>query len=231
LLTGDSMGSLNAKQREYADHVAQSSAALLAIINDILDLATIDRDAMALETEIVDIRSAIRFAAEGVQDRLSEADIKLQIVAADDIGSFTADGKRIRQILFNLLSNAIGFSEPGQTVSLSAFRRDGQIVFKVADQGRGIPQELLDQVFDRFRTHNVGSRHRGAGLGLSIVQSFVELHGGDVLIDSAPGEGTVVTCIFPASDAAEGDGTSGAMPERSAAQAAHSAGMAQPSEQ
>lgn len=202
LLTTEAIGTLNEKQREYASHVAQSSAALLAIINDILDLATIDHDAMDLEQESVDIMETIKAAAEGVQDRLSEADINLQIVAGDDIGSFAADGKRIRQILFNLLSNAVGFSEPGQTVTLSAFRRDEQIVFKVADQGRGIPQELLDQVFNRFQSHTVGTRHRGAGLGLSIVQSFVELHGGDVLIDSAPGEGTVVTCILPAGVAA-----------------------------
>ncbi|MCC2096688.1 MAG: PAS-domain containing protein [Hyphomicrobiales bacterium] len=198
LLTNEAVGALNSKQREYAGHVAQSSAALLAIINDILDLATIDHDAMDLVEEEVDIQATIKAAAEGVQDRLSEADIKLQIVTGDNIGSFLADGKRMRQVLFNLLSNAIGFSEPGQTVTLSAFRRDGQIIFKVADQGRGIPAELLEQVFNRFHSHTVGSRHRGAGLGLSIVQSFVELHGGDVLIDSAPGEGTVVTCIFPA---------------------------------
>ena len=198
LLTNEAVGALNAKQREYAGHVAQSSAALLAIINDILDLATIDHDAMDLDEENVDITATIKAAAEGVQDRLTEAAIKLQVVTGDDIGSFLADGKRIRQILFNLLSNAIGFSEPGQTITLSAFRRDGQIVFKVADQGRGIPAELLEQVFNRFHSHTVGSRHRGAGLGLSIVQSFVELHGGDVLIDSAAGEGTVVTCIFPA---------------------------------
>ena len=103
----------------------------------------------------------------------------------------------MRQVLFNLLSNAIGFSSPGQTVTLAAMRRGGEIVFKVTDQGRGIPPDVLDQVFDRFRTHTVGSRHRGVGLGLSIVRALVELHGGHVQIESAPGEGTVVTCIFP----------------------------------
>ncbi|MGE3644399.1 MAG: PAS-domain containing protein [Beijerinckiaceae bacterium] len=198
LLTKESIGPLNEKQREYAGHVAQSSAALLAIINDILDLATIDNDTMQVEEEDVDVKETITAAAEGLQDRLSESDIHLQVVTGDDIGSFRADGKRVRQVLFNLLSNAIGFSEPGQTVTLSAFRRDGTIVFKVADQGRGIAPELLEQIFSRFKSQAIGSRHRGAGLGLSIVQSLVELHGGDVLIDSAPGEGTVVTCIFPA---------------------------------
>ena len=139
----------------------------------------------------------IHEAAEGVQDRLVESKVELSLVMSNDIGLFRADGKRVRQILFNLLSNAIGFSEPGQTVTLAAFRRSDDLVFKVSDSGRGIPPEILDKVFNRFESHTLNSRHRGVGLGLSIVRAFVELHGGRVLINSAPGEGTVVTCIFP----------------------------------
>jgi signal transduction histidine kinase len=198
LLGDTSVGPLNDKQREYAEYVQKSSAALLAIINDILDLATIDRDAMELRLEDVDITKTIREAAEGVQDRLAESQVELSLVLSSDIGAFRADGKRVRQILFNLLSNAIGFSDPGQTVTLAAFRRPDELVFKVSDNGRGIPAEVLDKVFDRFESHTLHSRHRGVGLGLSIVRAFVELHGGKVLIDSSPGEGTVVTCIFPA---------------------------------
>ncbi len=198
LLGERSVGSLNAKQQEYAGYITKSSAALLAIINDILDLATIDVDAMELSLDAVDIAQVMREAAEGVQDRLSENNIALNLVPLDGIGTFRADGKRIRQVLFNLLSNAIGFSSPGQTVTLAALCRSDQVVFKVTDQGRGIPTELLEQVFDRFQTHTLGSRHRGVGLGLSIVRAFVELHGGRVLIDSALGEGTTATCIFPA---------------------------------
>ncbi len=183
----------------------KSSAALLAIINDILDLATIDTGATELQLAEVDIEETIEAAAEGLQDRLSDAAIDLKIVTTDHIGSFRADGKRVRQILFNLLSNAIGFSEPGQTVTLAALRRPTEVVFKVSDRGRGIPPEVLDKVFDRFESHTVGSRHRGVGLGLSIVRSFVELHGGRILIDSAPGEGTTVTCIFPVEEALESD--------------------------
>ena len=71
------------------------------------------------------------------------------------------------------------------------------MIIRVSDQGRGIPSDVLDKIFDRFATHTVGSRHRGVGLGLSIVRSFVELHGGKVKIDSAPHKGTSITCIFP----------------------------------
>ena len=198
LLGDNSVGPLNPRQQEYAGYVMKSSAALLAIINDILDLATIDTGGMELVYEDVDIEKTIRAASEGLQDRLAETNLHLNIVVLDGIGTFRADAKRIRQVLFNLLSNALGFSAPGQTVTLAALRRGDEVVFKITDQGRGIPLEVLDQVFERFHTNTVGSRHRGVGLGLSIVRSFVELHGGHVHIQSAPGEGTRVTCTFPA---------------------------------
>ena len=118
----------------------------------------------------------MKAAAEGVQDRLSEAAIELRIVATDGVGAMRADGRRVRQVLFNLLSNAIGFSEAGQTVTLAAMRRGEEIVFKVSDRGRGIPPEVIDRVFERFETFTDGSRHRGVGLGLSIVRALVELH-------------------------------------------------------
>ncbi len=201
LLDDPAIGPLNDKQREYAGYVMKSSSALLAIINDILDLASIDADAMELSLEEIDIAQTMEAAAEGVQDRLAESALTLHVAITEGIGSFVADGKRIRQILFNLLSNAIGFSAPGQTIDLAAMRHDGEIVFKVSDKGRGIPAEVVEHVFDRFKTHTTGTRHRGVGLGLSIVRSFVELHGGRVGIETAPGEGTRVTCIFPAQDA------------------------------
>jgi signal transduction histidine kinase len=197
LLADGGVGPLNPKQLEYAGFITKSSAALLAIINDILDLASIDAGALELRPEDVDVVEAMKAAAEGVQDRLSESKIELRIVATDDVGSLRADGRRIRQVLFNLLSNAIGFSAPGQTVTLAAMRRGDEIVFKVSDRGRGIPTEVLDRVFDRFESHTGGSRHRGPGLGLSIVRALVELHGGRVQIDSVYGEGTTVTCVFP----------------------------------
>ena len=200
LLGEGAIGPLNPKQSEYVGYILKSSAALLAIINDILDLATIDTGVLELQLKRIDVMETIRGAAEGVQDRLADASLSLQIVALPEIGTFEADAKRVRQVLFNLLSNAIGFSAPGQTVTLAALRRGDDIVFKVSDQGRGIPAEVIAHVFDRFHSNTIGSRHRGVGLGLSIVKSFVELHGGRVLIDSAPGEGTTVTCIFPTHD-------------------------------
>ena len=197
LLGDPRMGELNTKQKEYVDHIVTSASALLAIINDILDLATIDAGAMALESEPVDPRATIEAAAEGVRDRLAEAGLGLEIDVAADTGAFLGDAKRVRQVLFNLLSNAVGFSKPGLAIRVAASREGDEVVFRVADRGPGIPPEMAEKVFDRFEAHAAGSRHRGVGLGLSMVKSLVELHGGTVALQSSPGEGTVVSCRFP----------------------------------
>jgi signal transduction histidine kinase len=197
-LLGDAaFGPLTDKQHEYLGYITASTNALLAIINNILDLATIDAGAMTLNLSDVDIRASMDAAAEGVQDRLVKNDITLAIRAMPGIGSFVADERRLRQILFNLLSNAVGFSPAGETVTLDAERRPEAVVFTVTDRGPGIPPDATDKVFDWFETDPRGSEHRGPGLGLTLVRSFVELHGGTVTIDSALGHGTTVTCIFP----------------------------------
>jgi signal transduction histidine kinase len=196
-------GPLTEKQREYLSYITVSTNALLAIINNILDLATIDAGAMTLNLGRVDIRKTMEAAAEGVQDRLVKSDIKLEIRAAPDIGGFLADERRVRQSLFNLLANAVGFSPAGETVTLAAQRLRDAVVFSVTDRGPGIPLDVQDKVFDWFETHSLGSRHRGTGLGLSLVRSFVELHGGTVTLESAVGRGTTVTCVFPIDQQAE----------------------------
>ncbi|MFY9694557.1 MAG: ATP-binding protein, partial [Xanthobacteraceae bacterium] len=121
----------------------------------------------------------------------------LDISAPGGIGNFIADKLRLRQILFNLLANAVSFSPGGATVTLSAARTSDAVIFSVTDQGPGIPPQVLEKVFDWFETHALGSQHRGPGIGLSLVRSFVELHGGTVTITSAVGQGTTVTCTFP----------------------------------
>ena len=190
-------GPLAEKQREYLSYITVSTNALLAIINNILDLATIDAGAMTLNLGAVDIRKTMEAAAEGVQDRLVKNGIRLELRAAPDIGSFVADERRVRQSLFNLLANAVGFSPAGETVTFAAQRLEDAVVFSVTDRGPGIPADVQDKVFDWFETHSLGSRHRGTGLGLSLVRSFVELHGGSVTLESAVGRGTTVTCLFP----------------------------------
>jgi len=203
LLGDESAGPLAPRQREYLDYITVSTNTLLALINNILDLATIDAGRMQLNLGPVDVRATMAAAAEGIQDRLVGAGLVLEIKAAEGIGSFIADERRLRQILFNLLANAASFSPPGGTVTLAAERRPDTLVFAVTDRGPGIPADVLEKVFDWFETHSLGSLHRGTGIGLSLVRSFVELHGGTVTIASVVGEGTTVTCTFLLGAAAE----------------------------
>ena len=197
LLSDARVGPLNQKQREYTGYIMSSSAALLAIINDILDLATIDAGIMELDLAEIDVAATVEAAIEGVQDRLRETHIRLETRIPPDIGSFVADGKRIRQILFNLLANAIAFSSEGGRVSISAARVGDAIEFKIADDGPGIASDFLGSVFDRFSSRPRGDARGGAGLGLSIVKSFVSLHGGTVDIASEEGRGVTVICRLP----------------------------------
>src|ERR1700733_7435240 len=202
LLNDPITGPLTPKQAEYLNYITASTNSLFALINNILDLASIDAGAMTLEIGPVDIRKAIDNAVEGIQDRLARDHIELKIDVDPNIGTFVADGGRVVQVLYNLLANAVGFSPQDSEITLSASRTDHHVIFAVTDRGPGIPSEVKDKVFDWFESHSNGSRHRGAGLGLPLVKSFVELHGGRVRVESIIGRGTTVTCDFPIDQAA-----------------------------
>jgi signal transduction histidine kinase len=198
LIADANIGPLNEKQREYVGYIMTSGQSLLTIVNDILDLATIDAGIMELDLTEVDLTGAIDAAVEGLRDRLDERDIKLDKRISAEIGTMVADEKRLRQILYNLLSNAIGFSSQGGHVSVSARRENGNIVIVVEDEGVGIPDDFIGLVFDRFESRPGGAARGGVGLGLAIVKSFVELHGGTVSITSRQDKGTTVRVTLPA---------------------------------
>jgi signal transduction histidine kinase len=123
--------------------------------------------------------------------------VALEVEVAEDVEEFIADESRVRQILYNLLSNAMGFSDNGGMIRLSCVREGPMIAFTVSDHGAGIPLEQQHDVLGRFVSSSRGSKHRGAGLGLPIVKSLVELHGGTMSLISEPGAGTSVTVRFP----------------------------------
>ena len=197
LMASPFMGDLNDKQREYVGDIMSSSKTLLAIIDDILDLATIDAGSLELKLAPVGARSIIDAAILGIRERAIRARLTIDIAVADDVTEFMADEARLRQVLYNLLSNAVGFSKTGETVQLTCWREGGSILFCVEDRGIGIPREQLARVFQRFESGGQGSKHRGAGLGLSIVKSLIELHGGAVQIESEEQRGTRVTVKIP----------------------------------
>lgn len=197
LLSLPSTGPLLPRQREYVEHIGTSSAVLLTIVNDILDLATVDAGIMELEISEVRINETVSAAAELVADRLEEHRIRLEIDTGRAPRTFHGDGTRVRQILYNLLSNAVNYAPEASTVRLACRATEGGVEFSVHDDGPGMSPEILDTVFRRFESRANGGRRRGAGLGLSIVKSFVELHGGKVRIETGEGIGTTVICTFP----------------------------------
>jgi signal transduction histidine kinase len=201
LLQMPDTGPLTQRQSEYVDHIGSSSSVLLTIVNDILDLATVDAGIMELELGEVRVEQTIANAVELVAERLREHGIGVRVEASHAPTSFRGDENRVRQVLFNLLSNAANYAPEGSEIVLSCERTAAGVDFRVHDDGPGMPSEILDSVFRRFEPRSNGGRRRGAGLGLAIVKSFVELHGGTVEIDSGPGKGTTVTCRFPSNPA------------------------------
>jgi signal transduction histidine kinase len=205
LLASPAFGEINDKQREYLTDIMSSSQTLLSLINDIIDLTTIDAGSLQLKPAPVGVRALIDAAIVGIRERAIRSRLTIEIAVADDVNEFMADEGRMRQVLYNLLSNAIGFSSNESTVRLSCWRERGDIVFTVEDEGPGIPHDQLGGVFGRFESRSRGSQHRGAGLGLSIAKSLIELHGGTIAIASEEGRGTRVTVHIPERPLISGD--------------------------
>lgn len=197
ILEAEMFGELLPKQHEYTTGILDSSQELLATVNDILDLSTIEAGAMTLDLSTVSIADVIASAGTFAQQRAQKARVSLLIDCPPDIGDFRADDKRIRQIMINLISNAITFTQPGDAITIGAERGANELRLFVSDTGDGIKPEHQASVFDRFEARGGADRRRGAGLGLSLVKSFVELHGGWVTLESEPSVGTQVTCHLP----------------------------------
>ena len=198
LLANPHIGALTEKQTEYLGDITTSSRTLLSIIDDILDLATIDAGGLDLKLAPIKIQPVIEAAVLGVKERAGRQRLTLEISLSDDLDQMVADEARLRQLLFNLLSNAVGFSNPSGTVRLAAWHENDVVVISIEDDGIGIPHERQEKVFERFESDSQGSRHRGAGLGLSIARSLVDLHGGTISLNSTPDVGTQVVVRLPA---------------------------------
>ncbi|MCW5681506.1 MAG: PAS-domain containing protein [Xanthobacteraceae bacterium] len=189
-------GPLTERQREYLGHISSSSAELLAIV-DSLQLAIADAGGERVLPREVDVRALLDAIARESGPRLREKRLSLHIDVPAGIGRFGADEDKVRQVLQNLVANAALHSPEGETIGLAAERRQHAMLFHVSDRGPGIPRDVQERLFQNLETLPIDSTHRGAGLGLSLVRSAMKLQGGDVMIDSEPNRGTVVTCVFP----------------------------------
>jgi signal transduction histidine kinase len=203
ILANQYFGELTPRQTEYASGILDSSQRLLSLINDILDLASIEAGYMSLNLAETDLHALLANALALTRERARSQQLSLQFDCAPNIGSIEADGRRLKQVVFNLLTNSCNFTPPGGTVTLSARRQPGEVVISVSDTGVGIPEIDQTRVWERFERGPVFGRQRGAGLGLSLVRSFVELHGGALELVSTPNRGTTVSCHLPERGAAE----------------------------
>jgi signal transduction histidine kinase len=196
LLAEQYFGPLNERQKEYAQAIRGASKGLVALINDILDLASIEAGYMNLELAPVDIGRLLAQTAQLTEERARSLQLALSLNCPPDVGEAIADERRLKQALFNLLSNAVKFTPGGGAITLSAWRQGEEIVLTVADTGIGIPAEDQARVFQRFE-RGPQAAQRGAGLGLALVKNLIELHGGRVELVSQPEVGTTVTCRLP----------------------------------
>ncbi len=191
-------GPLPEKYGEYGEMIHESGQHLLDLINDVLDMSKIEAERFQLSLERFDAREAVSASLRLMRLQADGAGVKLRGVLPADALEVDADRRAIKQIVLNLVSNALKFTPKGGAVTVTAqgFDRDFELV--VADTGVGISREDLDRLGRPYEQAGDNSRRQmGTGLGLSLVRSFAELHGGEMIIESTLGEGTTVTVRLP----------------------------------
>ena len=206
VLTREFFGALNPKQKEYIGDIHVSGLHLLSIVNDILDLARVERGKLTLDLRRIDVGNVVRASLLLVSGRAGEKRVSLKADVDAEMGEVIADEIRVKQILLNLLSNAIKFTPTGGEVTITARRSGDHLALEVIDTGIGMTAEEIKTALEPFgQVDNfLARRHEGTGLGLPLTKVLAEAHGGSVDIDSAPGRGTKVTVRLGAAAAVRG---------------------------
>ncbi|WP_319025011.1 ATP-binding protein [Nisaea nitritireducens] len=185
---------------EYASDVVSSGRHLLSLVDDVLDLSKIESSTFELSEDEIELADTFEFVRRGFRRHAEARGIGIHLDVADDAAFIRADTRIVRQMVMNLVSNAIKFTDYGGTIRILSERDDnGSVHIKVTDTGAGIPKEHLTRVFEPFVQVRETAllSHEGSGLGLSLVKRFIELHGGTIDLESRVGEGTSVDLTFP----------------------------------
>ncbi|UUX51557.1 ATP-binding protein [Nisaea acidiphila] len=203
MIGGEVLGKIeNRNYVDYAKHIQSSGTHLLSLIGDVLDLSVIESRKETVHEEALDIEDLGESCIRMIRDQATDAGIELSSDIDMRGRALKADARRIRQILINLLTNAVKFTSAGGHVSLTGqVQDDGRIRFIVTDDGIGMDEVTLAHAFEPFMQGNSSMvrKAEGAGLGLALVKRLVELHGADLECNSAPGAGTTISILFPAS--------------------------------
>jgi len=198
LLESGVLGELPAQGQRMVEIAVQNTDRLVRLIDDILDIERINSGQIDMNPGPCDARELIARASDAVAALAAAANVSV-LIDAEPV-HFSADGDRVIQTLTNLISNAVKFSPPASSVRVSCSRRDGEVLFEVSDEGRGIPAENVETVFGRFQQVDASdSREKGGtGLGLAICRSIVDQHGGRIWAHSVPGHGATFSFLLPA---------------------------------
>ncbi len=193
------------RQKEYVDLIRESGEHLLSLVNAVLDVSKIESGSYDLRPESVAFSDAVEGCSAMLGFQAREKDVRLETNVPATIGTLRADPRAVRQMLINLISNAIKFTPAGGAVSVDARRIGSFLTFSISDNGIGIAPEDLKRLGKPFaQVRNDYTRQfDGTGLGLALVRGLVSLHGGSMTIESAPGEGTTVTINLPVSGPSE----------------------------
>ncbi len=197
ILTNRYFGELNDRQAEYVDGVLQAGRRLEALIDAILDLSSIEAGYLRLDIDTIDIPKMIEDVRAITAEWAQRERIELTIDCQKDVGRIIGDERRVKQVLLNLLANAIKFTPPGGWIELAAESRGDHVLLIVSDNGVGIPEEDRERVFAPFERARRSHPRSGAGVGLALVKRFVTMHGGTVELLSDPDTGTKVICLLP----------------------------------
>jgi PAS domain S-box-containing protein len=200
LLGEEGGGALNEKQKRFVKHIQADSEHLLGLINDVLDLSRIEAGGLTLRTEALLLQTEIAEAVNAIRSHASSKPVTVRANRIPDV-SVLADPLRLRQILYNLLSNGVKFTAAGGEVAVSAIVDGDAVRIAVSDTGVGIPEEESRRIFDKF--YQVGNTtagvRQGTGLGLTICKQLVELQGGKIWVESEPGKGSHFYFTLPVS--------------------------------
>lgn len=192
-------GPLDAKYVEYAADINKAGEHLLGVIADLLDLSKVERGQLDIKKERIDVREAFQVCRALMINQVQKAGLTLSMDIADDLPLIEVDPQRFRQILLNLIDNAIKFTEKGGAIRISTRRGPEGIVISIKDNGIGIANDDIPRALEKFgqvrKNHTLS--HAGAGIGLALAKSFVEVHGGSLIVQSEIGEGTTVTVELP----------------------------------
>lgn len=202
ILDQEYFGALNERQKQYTRDMRTASGRLLDLINDILDLSTLEAGYMTLQRGDVKIAPMLEGVLSLVSEWARKEKLEVELKVPKNIGSITVDERRLQQAVINLIRNAIAFTPSGGTITLEAARAKDGVRIIVSDTGIGIAEADRARIFEPFERAQSGSREArlsksGAGLGLSLVKNIIALHGGTVELESEPGKGTSVTLLLP----------------------------------